>query len=515
VPNTFDSSFFRSARAAQLRHASSGEQVVRIGYAAGSFTHQSDLAVVMPALARVLREHPEARFVTFERTVDLREFPELDGLHGQIETRPLVPLEQLSAEYARFDVNLAPLEAGNPFCEAKSELKFFEAALAGVPTVASPTEPFVAAIRHGQTGFLATREDEWYEALSSLVGDAAFRSSVAAAAYQDVLWQFGPERLSSITMGLVHELVDRRPHVAGPSHHAIADESASRPPIEIPEYEVLYESSTAPPSRVAVVMPVHNYETYIEEALESVRAQTFRELDLVIVDDCSTDESVEVARRWLERHRSRFNRAALLRNLRNSKLAPTRNAAITYADSELFLPLDPDNQLLPDCIEKAVAHLDDSGAAFAFPIMELFGDERGRRQDVDWDPSRLRRGNYIDAMALVRRACWIAVGGYSPMEVTGWEDYDFWCKFVENGFYGTHVPAVMARYRVHSRSMLATITTRPENLARVIDEMTRRHPWLDIAAPAGGNGEAQVVTSPMPIGHGERATVDRGAAPPE
>jgi glycosyltransferase involved in cell wall biosynthesis len=78
----------------------------------------------------------------------------LQGLHGQIEWREFVPLDQLPNEIAQFDVNLAPLEVGNPFCEAKSELKYFEAALAGVPTIASPTGPYRRAIRHGETGFL-------------------------------------------------------------------------------------------------------------------------------------------------------------------------------------------------------------------------------------------------------------------------------------------------------------------------------------------------------------------------
>jgi glycosyltransferase involved in cell wall biosynthesis/SAM-dependent methyltransferase/uncharacterized protein YbaR (Trm112 family) len=490
VPNTFDGSFLRSAR--RVLHERADRQVVRIGYAAGSFTHQRDLAVAVPALARVLHEHSETRFVTFEGGVDLTEFSELDALHDQIEMRSLVPLDELSDEYGRFDVNIAPLESGNPFCEAKSELKLFEAALAGAVTVASPTEPFLAAIKQGETGFLAATEDEWYEALSLLVNDRALRSRVALAAYRDVLWQFGPERLSSITTRLAHRLVDKAPSVAGLDRLAVTEQTTTRPSIEIPEYEVLFESSDAPPSRVAVVMPVYNYATWIEGALDSVRRQSLRVLDLVVVDDCSTDDSVELTRRWLERNGSRFNRAALLRNQRNSKLARTRNAGVAYADTELYFPLDPDNELLPNCLDKALAQLDETGAAFAYPTIELFGEAKGTTQYLDWDPSLLRGANYIDAMALVRRACWIAVGGYSPLDPTGWEDYDFWCKFVENGFYGTRITAITARYRVHSRSMLSTTTDRPENKAKIVAEITRRHPWLDIALTEGRNDLAAI-----------------------
>ena len=62
-------------------------------------------------------------------------------------------------------------------------------------------------------------------------------------------------------------------------------------------------------------------------------------------------------------------------------------------------------------------------------------------------------------MALIRRACWLVVGGYSRLDVDGWEDYDLWCKFVERGFFGVRVPGVSARYRVHPSSMLGASTT--------------------------------------------------------
>ena len=168
MPNGFDADFFRVAERARSRQRADAQSVVRVGYAAGTFTHQRDLAVAAPALARILTDNENVRFVTTE-AVDIGEFPELSSLAAQVELRPLVPFDQLPLEYARFHVSIAPLEVGNPFCEAKSEVKYIEAALVGVGTVASPTEPFTAAIRHGETGFLATDDDSWYEALSRLV----------------------------------------------------------------------------------------------------------------------------------------------------------------------------------------------------------------------------------------------------------------------------------------------------------------------------------------------------------
>jgi glycosyltransferase involved in cell wall biosynthesis len=153
----------------------------------------------------------------------------LRALEDKIEWRNFVPLERLAEEVARFDINLAPLEVGNPFCEAKSELKFFEAALAGVVTIAFPTGPFRRAIRHGETGFLAETQREWHDALTKLVGDPALRRRVSAQAHRDVLWSFGPERRTQ-TMGVFLDLLrDGRDAARGFELNASPSSGAAEP----------------------------------------------------------------------------------------------------------------------------------------------------------------------------------------------------------------------------------------------------------------------------------------------
>jgi len=162
----------------------------------------------------VLRRHAESRLVAFRLgslpILDFEEFPALRGLEDRIEWRDLVPLERLPDEVARFDINLAPLEVGNPFCEAKSELKFFEAALSGVATIASPTGPFRRAIRNGETGFLASTPGEWSDALETLIADPSLGRRISTAALREVLWRFGPEQQLE-TMSLFIRSPSRRP----------------------------------------------------------------------------------------------------------------------------------------------------------------------------------------------------------------------------------------------------------------------------------------------------------------
>ncbi|MGE5778710.1 MAG: glycosyltransferase [Hyphomicrobiales bacterium] len=502
MPNGFDRRTFASARAARIaRRQSTDEGLVRIGYASGSRTHQRDLAVASPALANILKSHEHALLVLFERTIDLDEFPELQPFRNQIEWRHFVPITELPREYARFDINIVPLEVGNPFCEAKSELKFFEAALAGVPTIASPTGPFVECIKNEQTGFLANTQDDWQRYLSMLIADGDMRQWVVSNARNDVLWRFGAERRGMLVTRLVNTLLSPSP-VAAELSRVSLEESCTRPEreLDVPNFDVLCYWQKAAMSRVTVIIPLYNYEQFVVEALKSVKEQTVCDIDLVVVDDCSSDGSVEVARRWVEDNATRFNRVALLKNRANSKLSRTRNAGISFADTEFVLPLDADNLLLPECVERCVAALDESGAAIAYPTIEMFGEKSGLITNREWDPARLQFANYIDAMAMCRKACWLAVGGYASLDL-GWEDWDLWCKFAEAGFWGVRVPEVTAKYRVHGQSMLNAITHIPENRERVAAELTIRHPWLDIV-PAAVNAE------PSP------ATVTAGAVSP-
>jgi len=121
-----------------------------------------------------------------------------------------------------------------------------------------------------------------------------------------------------------------------------------------------------------------------------------------------------------------------------------------------------------------------TGAAVTYSLVKKFGEGTGLIGGV-WKPSALARGNYIDAMARIRKSAWAAAGGYSgPIRVQGWEDCDLWCKFVKLGFMGEFVPEILCRYRVHRLSLLQS-TTNP-NLDQVKLEMAQLHPWLRLEA---------------------------------
>ncbi len=174
-------------RASNRKASERNPDEISIGYFSGSTGHDRDFSVVAPVLARLLDEVPSLRiFVGGPLTLPNI----LDGFSSRIDRSAFVPRNENFENIANVDINIAPLEVGDPFCESKSELKFFEAGIVGVPTVASATRTFRSSISDGVDGFVAEREDEWYKKLEKLVRNADFRKNIGMNARKTALRKY-------------------------------------------------------------------------------------------------------------------------------------------------------------------------------------------------------------------------------------------------------------------------------------------------------------------------------------
>ena len=160
---------------------------------------------------------------------------------------------------------------------------------------------------------------------------------------------------------------------------------------QVPDHEVVFAVDHLRTAQVTVVVPLYNYSQYICEALDSVSKQTLQELDLVVIDDCSTDNSLEVVLSWARSNVNRFNRISILRNHANSGLGLTRNVGFDAAETRFVLPLDADNRLLPGCAAACLEAAQTSGAAFAYPLIKTFGAVEELRGGADWEPLQTSR----------------------------------------------------------------------------------------------------------------------------
>lgn len=154
-----------------------------IGYFSGWIhDHEPDFTAVSGALRRVLQEHPAAR-LRIVGFLDIGE--EFRGLEDRVERMDFVPFEVLPTMIADVDINIAPL-ADNPRKRSKSSIKFLEAGILGVPTVAADLDPYNEVIVHGEDGMLCSNEEEWVANLSALVSEPQLRFGMGMKANEKV-----------------------------------------------------------------------------------------------------------------------------------------------------------------------------------------------------------------------------------------------------------------------------------------------------------------------------------------
>ncbi len=165
---------------------------IHIGYFSGSPSHARDFAIVAPAIGRLLARD---RRIVLRIAGFLDPDQELMRYRDQIEFYPLQDFMNLQRLIAEVEINIAPLQ-DNTFTNCKSELKFFEAAICGTLTLATPTFTFRNSIVHGDTGFLV-RSYEWDFALQeavALVEDKSRYETIATAAFEYAQEAYGWDR---------------------------------------------------------------------------------------------------------------------------------------------------------------------------------------------------------------------------------------------------------------------------------------------------------------------------------
>lgn len=210
------------------------------------------------------------------------------------------------------------------------------------------------------------------------------------------------------------------------------------------------KTKITPKDLITVCITNYNYEKYIIECLESVKSQTFKNIELIVIDDISSDKSIDIISSWMSKNKRRFHRCVLLKNQTNQGPSVSRNIVFEKATGDYVFILDADNEIYPKAIEKLYNCLDDDFMG-SYSHIEIFGNQKGIGYSDIWDGDRLKKSNYIDVMSLVKKEAWKAVCGFSHID-EGWEDYDFWLKFRDAGFELKFLPEILCRYRIHGNS---------------------------------------------------------------
>lgn len=218
----------------------------------------------------------------------------------------------------------------------------------------------------------------------------------------------------------------------------------------------------SPPGLISVIMPCHNAAPYVPEAVESVLGQTYGEVELIVVDDGSTDGSAEIVGALEQRHPER------IRQFFTSHLGPypARNRGLAAARGEFIAFLDADDWWLPETLEKLHRALAGEGVDLAYCGWRNVGEGMDFEPYV---PPEYEKGDPVESFlhgcpwpihaALLRHDVVRQIGGFSERRYASM-DYDFWLRVLAHTPRITRVAEVLAYYRWHDRGQVSAVKWR-------------------------------------------------------
>ena len=196
IPNTFNTQQLKRSLYVKDQKISNGEKI-EILYMSGSNTHGADFKECEEALLQIMQKYANVNFVIYGY---LKLDEKWSSLSERIQKYDVVDHEELQEAISNYDLNIAPLVVGDPFCEGKSPLKYFESALCDMPTIASNTSSYQAVIKNGDNGLLATTKEDWYNCFEELILSKSRRDEVGKNAFNHVITSLGVYNIKKETL---------------------------------------------------------------------------------------------------------------------------------------------------------------------------------------------------------------------------------------------------------------------------------------------------------------------------
>lgn len=199
--------------------------------------------------------------------------------------------------------------------------------------------------------------------------------------------------------------------------------------------------------KVSVIIPCYNLGHYLDEAVESVLSQTYKDFEIVIVNDGSTDKYTNKKIKDYKQPKTKVI------NTENLGPAVARNTGIKNSSGMYILPLDADDKIGSTYLEKAVEVLDKNlNIGIVYCEAELFGEVAGKWEQPEYSFPKILLKNMIFCTGFFRRSDFEKTNGYNPNLIYGREDHDFWLSIIELGKEVFRIPEVLFFYRQRSGS---------------------------------------------------------------
>lgn len=199
--------------------------------------------------------------------------------------------------------------------------------------------------------------------------------------------------------------------------------------------------------RITIGIACYNQAEYLADAIESALDQTVT-CEIIVCNDGSTDTSLEVARYYESKGVKVINQV-------NKGLSSARNALIMNMTGDYLLPLDSDDILKENAVERILSVIGETGADIVAPSFKTFGVSN-EQVILMQNPTveDFKTANRIGYFSAIKKEALLEVGGYSPRMYWGYEDFAIWIDLLKRGKKLVTIPEVLVLYRTKQRSMI-------------------------------------------------------------
>lgn len=227
--------------------------------------------------------------------------------------------------------------------------------------------------------------------------------------------------------------------------------------------------------KISIVIPAYNQGEYLEDCIESAYNQTMQAHEIIVINDGSLDDTQEIAERYMFREFPAIESPVRVINQVNKGLASARNTGIMASTGDYILPLDSDDILMENAIEKLTQEIQQTNADIVAPSFKEFGKSDREVILGQFTMDDLKVANRLPYFSCVRRSALVEVGGYNPKMKWGWEDYDMWFDLLKRVKSVCVLQDILVKYRVKEKSMIHEANAHAEELW---NQIRINHPTL-------------------------------------
>lgn len=195
---------------------------------------------------------------------------------------------------------------------------------------------------------------------------------------------------------------------------------------------------------VTVIIPSYNYADYLPDAIESALNQTVKPYRVIVIDDGSSDNSVEIAQKY---------KGVEVVAKKNEGVILTKNLGIKMASTSWILFLDADDVLEPNYIEEMLHEAKKRPTDVVYCDMEYIGSKSGVFRAIEFSVDKLTEGNFIHNSSLINCSLIKSTGGFKPEMKGGYEDWELYLSLAEAGASFAYCRDTHLKYRQHGESL--------------------------------------------------------------